>query len=198
MGERGLEMLGAEVDVGQRRRRAERLGRGGGADPAGEPRPGGRDLLPGADDAFLEQCQRRPGGEGIGLRAASAAVGGVGGIDLQPGLAALLGEQVELALLVVAVEPASAVSRRSSASASRRLAAATSASRSKRAARACRLPLRVNSCIRPIVRMVMKSRVRLKRSAPSTGRLLMPSLNTGSGHSRAAFALSSAASAASS
>ena len=77
-----------------------------------------------------------------------------------------------------------------------RLAWATSASRSKRAARALRLSSRVNSCITPIERIVMKSLVRLKRSGPLIGRLLMPAFSIGSGNCAAATAISRAAAAA--
>ena len=81
-----------------------------------------------------------------------------------------------------------AVSRCRFTNASWRLASAISASRSKRAERASSLLPRVSSCITPTERMVMKSRVRLNRSGPSTGRLLMPAFRVGSGRRPAAAA----------
>ena len=65
-----------------------------------------------------------------------------------------------------------------------------SASRSKRSARASRFSARVNSCITPTLVMVMKSRVRLNASGPLIGKLLTPTVATGSGSCPAATAIS--------
>mmetsp|Transcript_5424 Transcript_5424/g.20634 ORF Transcript_5424/g.20634 Transcript_5424/m.20634 type:complete len:206 (-) Transcript_5424:400-1017(-) len=88
---------------------------------------------------------------------------------------------------------ASAASRCTAATACRRSASASATSRSARALRAERFSARVNSCIRPTERIVMKSRVTLKRSGPSIGRLFRPSLRTGSGRCPAATVRSRAA-----
>ena len=88
---------------------------------------------------------------------------------------------------------ASAVAWRSVAWRSSRCAMATAASASKPAARARRLSSRVNSRAMPMLRIVMKSRVRLKRSGPSIGRLATPTRSTGSGNCAAATARSRAA-----
>src|SRR5881628_3360054 len=49
---------------------------------------------------------------------------------------------------------------------------------------------RESSCMTPIRRMVMKSRVTLKRSGPLIGRLSMPNFSIGSGNWAAATAIS--------
>lgn len=91
---------------------------------------------------------------------------------------------------------ANAVSRWTAAVREARSACATAASRSKRSALALRLSARVKVCITLMGRMVMKSRVVLKRSTPSTGRLSSDRRSTGSGCWAAATARSREAAAA--
>ena len=150
-------------------RRAERLA-GRVADPARQPRRGGGDLQLGLADAVVDRRDHRARREHLGLRAAPAAVGGVGGVDLQarPRRAARAARRA-CARWKWRSSQAIAVSRRRLASASRRAASAASASRSKRAERARRLSPRVSSCITATERMVIARVVSIRPADRQVG-----------------------------